>query len=142
MTAPIEYATGVRTGPPGCELFPRSVPMLEEPLVAVKGLAESLSIEWVRPAEEYFESRTPDAFRPVRSTAAVEVNPGTWRIELDGERAAALTFEFIDQIVGWPYFTIHAPAGTIVELMSQEGHGCRRYRLPVGSKKDFQLVHV
>ena len=122
MTTPTEYATGVRTGPPGCELRPRSVPMLDEPLIPVKALAESLWIEWVRPAEEYFESRTPDAFRPVRSTAAVEVSPGTWRIEMDGERGAALTFEFAEQIVGWPYFSVQAPAGAIIELMSQEGH--------------------
>jgi alpha-L-rhamnosidase len=122
MTTPTEYATGIRTGPPDCELRPRSVPMLDEPLIPVKAMAESLWIEWVRPPEEYFESRTPDAFQPVRSAAAVEVGPGSWRTELDGQRAAALTFEFAEQIVGWPYFTVQAPAGTIIELMSQEGH--------------------
>ncbi len=45
------------------------------------------------------------------------------RVKLDkAGRGAALTFEFAEQIVGWPYFTIEAPAGTIVELMVQEGH--------------------
>lgn len=32
------------------------------------------------------------------------------------------TFEFPEQVVGWPYFTIEAPAGTIIELMCQESH--------------------
>ena len=36
--------------------------------------------------------------------------------------ARALTFALRDQHVGFPYFTIDAPAGTIVELMVQEGH--------------------
>ncbi|MBI3119668.1 MAG: alpha-L-rhamnosidase, partial [Candidatus Hydrogenedentes bacterium] len=32
------------------------------------------------------------------------------------------TFEFTEQVVGWPRFTIDAPEGTIIELMIQEGH--------------------
>src|SRR5262249_23538437 len=32
------------------------------------------------------------------------------------------TFEFQEQLVGWPHFTIDAPEGTIVELMTQEAH--------------------
>ncbi len=36
--------------------------------------------------------------------------------------AAALTFEFKEEMAGWPYFTIVAPAGTVVELMFQEAH--------------------
>ncbi len=33
-----------------------------------------------------------------------------------------VTFEFKEQIVGWPHFTIEAPEGTVVELMCQEAH--------------------
>jgi hypothetical protein len=40
----------------------------------------------------------------------------------DGKRGAALIFEFVEQIVGWPYFTIDAPGGTVIELLVQEGH--------------------
>ena len=32
------------------------------------------------------------------------------------------TFEFEEQIVGWPRFTIDAPKGTVVEVMTQESH--------------------
>jgi hypothetical protein len=33
-----------------------------------------------------------------------------------------LTFELEKQVVGWPYFTIEAPSGTVVELLVQEAH--------------------
>ena len=45
-----------------------------------------------------------------------------WEAELSAEHGAALTFELAEQIVGWPYFTIDAPAGTVIELMVQEAH--------------------
>ncbi|MHC4124739.1 MAG: alpha-L-rhamnosidase-related protein, partial [Planctomycetota bacterium] len=48
-----------------------------------------------------------------------------WKVKLDAshpERAAALTFEMEEQMVGWPRFSIEAPAGTVVELMVHEGH--------------------
>lgn len=37
-------------------------------------------------------------------------------------KAAILTFDFKEQSVGWPYFTIDAPEGTIVELLVHEAH--------------------
>ena len=40
-------------------------------------------------------SASPDAFRPSRQPVARrELPPGQWRVELDGTRGAALTFEF------------------------------------------------
>ena len=45
-----------------------------------------------------------------------------WQVELDGARGAVLTFELAEQVVGWPYFTIEAPAGTVVELLVHEAH--------------------
>ena len=53
---------------------------------------------------------------------AAETAPGQWRVELDGSRGAALTFEFTEQVVGWPGFTIDAPAGTTIELLVHEAH--------------------
>ena len=41
---------------------------------------------------------------------------------LDGARGAGLTFELSEQVVGWPYFTIEAPAGTVIELLVHEAH--------------------
>ncbi len=119
-----EYASGIRNAPASCELRPRSVPMLNEVLVPAKQLAESLWIRWKRSATEYFECRPPGAFDVERQNGGIATAgaAGEWRASLDGTRAAALTFEFTEQIVGWPYFTIEAPAGTIIEVMVQEGH--------------------
>ena len=40
----------------------------------------------------------------------------------DPREGLFVTFEFAEEIVGWPQFTIEAPAGTIVELIPQEAH--------------------
>ena len=104
------------------ELRPRSIPLVKEIEVPAKSLAESLWIEWRRPPVEYFECRSPNAFTAIRQASAREETPGRWTIQADGRRGAALTFEFEEGIVGFPYFTIEAPAGTSVDLITQEGH--------------------
>lgn len=104
-----------------CALRPRRLPPMAESLHAAR-LAESMWIEWRRPAEEYFECRAPKAYEVSRTESARETGARAWRVELDGRRSAALTFELEEQMAGWPYFTIEAPAGTTIELMVQEGH--------------------
>jgi hypothetical protein len=95
---------------------------MRESLVPVKKLTESFLLDWKRPVEEYFECRTPDAFR-AEAGAPVSGNPAEgWTLFMDGRRGAALTFEFGEQIVGWPRFTIEAPAGAVVELLVHEAH--------------------
>ncbi len=117
-----DYALDVGAPGTGTLLRPRSIPALREEWRLAKGLAESFWIDWQRPPEEYFELVTPNAFKVDRANAARELSSGLWEVELDGARAAALTFEFAEQIVGWPAFTIEASAGTVVELMTQEAH--------------------
>ncbi len=119
-----DYLLQTEAGPSlaAAELRPRSIPRMKEYKVPVSGLAESLWIEWLRPIEEYFEFVPPDAFRAIRVPAAKEIAPGQWVVNLDGRRAAALTYEFKEEMVGWPYFSIEAPAGTVIELMVQEAH--------------------
>jgi len=104
------------------QLRARSIPLMRETLVPAARLAESCWIEWVRSPEEYFEFMPPQSFRASRQASAKEAAPGSWEVALDGRRGAALTFEFAEQMVGWPYFSIDAPAGTIIELMVQEAH--------------------
>ena len=41
---------------------------------------------------------------------------------MDGEKTAAITFEFEEQSVGWPNFTIEAPEGTVIEMLVHEAH--------------------
>jgi alpha-L-rhamnosidase len=118
-----EYVHDILEGPPDTELRPRSIPLLTESLVPVSRLAESMWLEWRRPPEEYFALRAPDAFDPIRLPSAAETASGQWTIVLNGEaRGAVLTFELEEQVVGWPYFTIEAPAGTAVELLVHEAH--------------------
>lgn len=118
-----EYVHDILGGPRDTELRPRSIPLLTERLVPVSRLAESMWLEWRRPPEEYFALRAPDAFDRIRLPSAAETAPGQWTIVLNGEaRGASLTFELEEQVVGWPYFTIEAPAGTSVELLVHEAH--------------------
>jgi len=117
-----EYTLDLGGGPPDAELRPRSIPMLRESLVPAARLTETLWLEWYSTPEDYFDFRIPDAFIASRQQVAVETGPGQWRVELDGMRGAVLTFEFQEQIVGWPGFDIEAPAGTTIELLVQEAH--------------------
>ena len=117
-----EYMLDVGGSAADTELRPRSIPLLRETLVPAQRLAESHWLEWLRPPEEYFECRTPGAFRAAPARLAHETASGQWEVKLEGTRGAALTFEFAEQVVGWPYFTIEAPAGTTIELLVHEAH--------------------
>ena len=117
-----EYILDAGDGPPDTELRPRSIPMMRESEVPVAKLAESYLLSWRVTPQEYFEFRTPGAFEAERAEVGTETAPGQWQVELDGHRGAALTFELTEQVVGWPGFTIEAPAGTTVELLVHEAH--------------------
>ena len=117
-----EYQMDIGGGPPEAELRPRSIPLLQESFVPAARLVESFRLDWRLSPQDYFDFRVPNAFTVQREECAVEFAPGQWRVELDGQRAAALTFNFTEQVVGWPGFTIEAPVGTIIELLVHEAH--------------------
>ncbi len=117
-----DYMHGFHGESDVCELRPRSTPLLKEYMVPVAGLAESMWLTWKRTPQEYFECGVPGAFDVDRSPAAVEDGSGKWQVQLDGRRGAVLTFELAEQVIGWPGFTIEAPAGTTVELLVHEAH--------------------
>jgi alpha-L-rhamnosidase len=120
-----EYMLQMNNGPGDTQLRPRSIPLLQESFVPVAGLAETYWLDWDTTPRDYFDFRVPNAFRAQSVDLAVENTPGQWRVELDGSRAAALTFELAEQVVGWPSFTIEAPAGTTVELLIHEAHALK-----------------
>lgn len=103
------------------QLRRRSIPMLRELTVPAKRLAESHWLEWKRPVREYFDCKTPNAFHAAAGPACRETSDG-WKLFFGSHKAAVLTFEFDEQIVGWPLLTINAPEGTTIELMVQEAH--------------------
>jgi alpha-L-rhamnosidase len=117
-----DYMLGFNGVGEGTELRPRSVPLLREESVAVRRLVESHTLTWSRPPVEYFEFRTPGAFRAEARPLPEERPHGHWQLDLDGNHGVALTFELAEQVVGWPSFTIDAPEGTTVELLVHEAH--------------------
>ncbi|HEY5913179.1 MAG TPA: alpha-L-rhamnosidase N-terminal domain-containing protein, partial [Verrucomicrobiae bacterium] len=117
-----EYMLDVGGSPTETELRPRSIPMLRESFVQAVRLAQVYALEWRASPQDYFDFRVPDVFtaRPVK--APDQAAPGQWSVELEPGRSTALTFEFQEQVVGWPAFTIEAPAGTTIELLVHEAH--------------------
>jgi hypothetical protein len=117
-----EYMLDLGVGPSDVQLRPRSIPMLRESIGAVNKLAESYWLDWRATPQDYFDFRVPNAFEAHRADFAIETASGQWRVELDGSHGAALTFELAEQVVGWPGFTIEAPAGATIELLVHEAH--------------------
>jgi hypothetical protein len=117
-----EYMLDIGDCPADTQLRPRSIPLMQESIVPATRLAEAYWLDWRSTPQDYFDFRIPQAFTAQRADLAVETAPGEWRLELDGHRAAALTFELGEQVVGWPGFTIEAPAGTTIEMMVHEAH--------------------
>jgi alpha-L-rhamnosidase len=69
-----------------------------------------------------FDLLVSDAFETIDKPITRSLGDGEWEISPQGNYAAALTFSFPEQGVGWPHFTIDAPEGTIVELLVHEAH--------------------
>jgi alpha-L-rhamnosidase len=110
--------TSMETG----ELRYRSVPLLKEIMVNDIKISESFFINWKRPIKEYFEFMTPDSFSKESVANPVQLNSNEWEISIDAGKAAALTFELNEQVVGFPFFTIEAKEGTVIELLVHEAH--------------------
>lgn len=100
----------------------RSIPMLAESEIPVSSLEESIWLEWERPVEDFFDVMAKDCFNTVRESSARAEGDGVWTVCPDGEKSAVLTFSFEEQGVGWPFFTIDAPEGTVVEMLVHEAH--------------------
>lgn len=103
------------------QLRRRSIPMLREKETLTAQFAGSHYLHWQRPVREYFDCLTPDAYQPISGSPVHQIGDEL-RVALTRDKAAVITFEFKEQIVGWPFFTINAPAGTTIELMVQEAH--------------------
>lgn len=104
------------------QLRKRSIPLMREEKVAVQRLSEQYRLEWQSPVEDYFEFITPEAFRVSGQPQVRETEKGRWQVRCDGKSGIAMTFEFSEQVVGWPCLALQAPAGTVVELLVHEAH--------------------
>ncbi len=117
-----EYMYEIQGQRDACELRERSIPPLRETDVRARQLSESMVIRWLKPAEEYFQMVTPGAYEITGGLQVEKRDDSQWSFNTHPDFAAILTFEFEEQVVGFPYFTIEAPEGTIIEMMVQEGH--------------------
>ncbi len=123
-----DYQTDMSAAGNQSEMRTRSIPLLSEANVPVKRLVEAAWLNWTVEPREYFECRTPDAFVFDRQQpASFTESEGPWTVRLpaaiaESPKGAALTFELAEQVVGWPYFTVEAQAGTVIELLVHEAH--------------------
>jgi alpha-L-rhamnosidase len=117
-----EYMLEIDGNPGECKLQKRFIPAIKQYDVAPIRLAEAFYVKWLRPPTEYFEMVVPNAYQALSGPAEVEHSEGKISLKLEKDQAIALTFEWKEQIVGFPFFTIEAPRDTTVEIMVQEGH--------------------
>jgi len=105
-------------------LRPRLIPPMKEEMVQAKALRNQGLITWLRRPREWFEFRTPGSFTARKATVSKMSSECEWELPpcRNESEGYILTFEFEEQLVGWPYFTIDAPEGTTVELITQESH--------------------
>ncbi len=117
-----EYLTDGGAEASTSALVVREVPLVRETARPVLRLLESGRIRWRRDPDDWFQFRIPNSFELVDGSVAFPSGDGAWTLDpARGEGVWAL-FELPEQMVGFPFFTIEAPEGTIVEAMVQESH--------------------
>ena len=120
-----DYLTDARTSSSDSTLSERSIPLLREVKVPAMRLTGAGRVQWQRDPRDWFEMRTPGSFSITRDLSVVcQHGERGWELQPVEDRQTALyvTFEWEEQLVGWPYFTIEAADGTIVEVIIQESH--------------------
>ena len=117
-----------RTAPEVSALRMRQIPLTCETMIPIKGLAHSGAVHWKRDPNDWFDVRMANSFEVDRKPVAIAHGEGAWELPAtpNADQGVEATFEFRDQIVGFPRFHINAPAGTIVEMMVQESHDPRK----------------
>jgi hypothetical protein len=108
--------------PESAALRAREVPLVRETLRPIDRLVRSGRVRWRRDPRDWFEFRMPGSFEILDESSASPVGEAAWRIDARAGEGAFLTFELPEQMVGFPYLTVEAPAGAVVELVTQESH--------------------
>jgi len=130
-SAPAPYSgdTIDTAAPELCSLRAREIGPVRETVVRAKALAESGRVNWLRDPEDWFDARIAGSFRLDAAPCARQTGEAEWELPATATRQGVYaTFEFAEQMVGFPGFTIDAPAGTIIEMMTQESHDARKTR--------------
>jgi alpha-L-rhamnosidase len=119
-----EYLSDAEASVTSSELRAREIPRLREAEVPPARLAASGRVFWRRDPRDWFEYRVPGSFEIDTAAVAEAVGEQAWTLSpKPGERQGAFAiFEWPQQIVGFPRFAIDAPAGAVVDVMTQESH--------------------
>lgn len=103
-------------------LYARSIPMPQEEKIGVKSLVESGRITWHTSIDDWFSFRSPGSYTCHPDAINIEKDDDAYIFFAKAGESVYLTFDFLEQIVGFLYFTITAPEGTQIELLTQESH--------------------
>lgn len=117
-----EYLTNGGVDPADSALVTREVPLVRETARPVLRLLQSGRIRWKRNPDDWFEFRIPGSFELVDGSVAFPSGDGAWTLDPPREEGVWALFELPEQMVGFPFFTVEAPEGTILEVMTQESH--------------------
>ncbi len=96
--------------------------MPQEVFVPAASLVESGTVTWLTAPDDWFYFRSPGVFETAED--ATFCRQGDEMVAFFGKAGHSyyLTYEFSEQLVGFPQFSIAAPEGTIIELIVQESH--------------------
>ncbi len=105
-------------------LIERQIPLLKNRNITVNALREVFELDWKIAPEHFFDFAfsEEESFTWQPCPEKVQTNKTLWQFHAHPDTAKAFTFEFSEQIVGFPFFSIHAKEGTIVELLVHEAH--------------------
>ena len=119
-----DYLWESRNNRPDVELRERSVPLLRETCVNHPVLRETALIDWKVPAQNYFDFAMDGDSFTVSDAQVLDggVRDSVFVIAPQEGKTVSYVFSFDQQGVGFPYFTIDAPAGTVVEMLVHEAH--------------------
>jgi hypothetical protein len=117
-----DYLTDGGVAAAGAVLRAREVPLLREAERPFARMTRSGRVAWRRDPRDWFEFRMPGSFEVVPGSSATPSGAGAWTLAPAAGEGAFLTFELSEQMVGFPYLTVEAPAGTVVEAIAQESH--------------------
>ena len=120
---PYNYAADSFADRTTSSLMTRDIPAMLESEIPVTGLSDSFVVEWLRDPQDWFDFRSAKAFRTRMESVAREISTDRWKVQATpADVGHGLTFQLPEQMIGFPYFTVNAPAGTIVEFVTGEAH--------------------
>lgn len=102
-------------------LFRREMPLMMETPFPAGEMVHGDTLLWHADPDDWFLYRMPGTFT-LTPGLAVDFQDGVCRFTMPDGKGAALTFAFPEEAVGFPYFTIEAPEGTVVDILYQESH--------------------